>query len=79
MIRGLELFICEERLKELGLFSLEKSRFQGDLIHPSTTLRGPGRMLEGLVTRTYSDKKRGNVFKLKECRFRQILGRNTFL
>jgi len=69
----------EERLNELGLFSLEKRTLQGDLIAAfQCPMEAYRKAREGLFTRAWSDRTTGNSFKLKEVSFRLDIRKKFF-
>ena len=71
MIRGLEHLSYEEKLRELGLFGLEERRLWGDLIVAFQYLKEAYKQEgEWLFARVASDRTRGNVFKVRQGRFR---------
>ncbi|PKU38518.1 hypothetical protein llap_11182 [Limosa lapponica baueri] len=69
MMRELEHLSSEDRLTELGLFSLQKRRVWGDLIAVLDYIKGACRKdRKGFFIREYRDRMRGNGFKLEEGR-----------
>ena len=67
VIRGLEHLAYEKRLRELGLFSLQKRRLWGDFIAAFQYIKAAYKKDgETLFTKVCSNKTRGNGFKLKQ-------------
>jgi len=77
MISGLEHIPYKDRLREMGLFSLEKAprRPESGLPVPEWD---PQESLEGLFRRAGSDRTSGNGFKLEEGRFRLDVRKKFF-
>jgi len=68
MIHGIEYLSYEDKLRELGIFSLEKRRLQGDLIAAFQYLNGSYRKGGGRLFRSIcGNRTRGNGFKLKDA------------
>jgi len=77
MIRGLEHLCYEERLRELGLFSLQKGRLRGHLIVAFQYLKGAyKRDGDNFFSKACCDRTRSNGFKLREVDLDWIEGRN---
>jgi len=79
MVRGPEHLSYEERLSELGLFSLKKRRLRGDLLNAYKYLKGgcqeDGSRLFSVLPR---DKTRGNRHKLKPGKCQRNMKKNFF-
>lgn len=80
IISGSEHVSYEERLRELGLFNLEKRRLRGDLLEAFQYLKRAYK-IDGdrLFSTSCCNRARVNCFKLKEGRFSLDMRNNFFM
>ena len=77
-IKGLENLSYKGRLRELGLFSLEKRRLQGGIIMTFQHLKGYHKQEINQLFKQVDYRTRGDSFKLKEGRFRLDVRKEFF-
>ena len=80
MIQGMEQLSYKNKVRELGLFSLEKRKLPGDLrvAFQNYLNQGCRRKVIDTLAGSSCDRTRGNGFTLKEGRFRLDIGKKFF-
>ena len=63
----------EERLKETGLYTLERRRLRGDMVEMFKIMKGKDKISEDeLFNRVHSDRTRGHSLRVKKRRVKTV-------
>ena len=73
MIPGLARLSYEERLKESGLYSLERRRLQRDIMKGIYKISA-----DELFNRVHSDRTRGHSLRVNKRRVKTVVKQGTF-
>ena len=68
LIPGLARPSYEERLKETGLYTLERTRLRGDMMEMFNIMKGTDKISDELFNRVKSDRTRGHSLRVKKRR-----------
>ncbi len=79
LIAGLARLSYEERLKETGLYTLERRRLRGDMIEMFMIMKGIDKIsADKLFNRVHSDRTRGHSLRVKKRRVKMVARQGTF-
>ena len=79
MIPGLARLSYEERLKETGLYTLERRRLRGDMIEMFKIMKGIDKIsVDELFNIVDSDRTRGHSLRVKKRRVKTVARQGTF-
>ncbi len=79
LIPGRARLSDEERLKETGLYTLERRRLRGDMIEMFKIMKGVDKIsADELFNRVDSDRTRGHSLRVKKRRVKTVVRQGSF-